>query len=156
LQKRNTMMNRVMSNIAVITEAADRLRDTKKTIGMINGRIKERKEDNIKELEKLGKALLDSIEVLLEPINGKEVQGIRRDPLTVNSRLRTAMSYLRSSIDAPGEPEQIAIEQAEASLGDALAQINKFFNKDWAAYQQAVEAANISFFESYEQLTIKN
>ncbi|MFQ5676530.1 MAG: WD40/YVTN/BNR-like repeat-containing protein, partial [bacterium] len=133
LQTRDTMMKRVMSNTEIATQAADRLREAKKTIGIINGRIKDRKDENIEALRKQGKDLQKSIKSLLEGMNGKEVQGIRRDPSTVSSRLRSAMSYLRSALQAPGETERIAVEQAEASLNVVLAKINSFFDKDWLA-----------------------
>jgi hypothetical protein len=155
LQARNAMIEQLMSKTEVATEAADRLREAQKTIESVAERIKERKDETAKTVKDKGKAMQDSIKALLELINPKEVQGIRRDPFIVSSRLGLASNYLRSASEAPGETERIAVVQATESLQKALAKINAFFEREWPAYQQAVEAAEVSWFEKYEPLQIK-
>ncbi|MCI0694326.1 hypothetical protein L0337_20250 [candidate division KSB1 bacterium] len=155
LQARNAMVEQLMAKTEVATEAADRLREAQKTIELVAERIKDRKDETAKSVKDKGKAMQDSIKALLELINPKEVQGIQRDPLIVSSRLRQASSYLQSSSEAPGETERIAAEQATENLQQTLAKINAFFAREWPAYQQAVEAAAVTWFEKYAPLQMK-
>ena len=48
-----------------------------------------------------------------------------------------------------------ALEQAEATLQAAIDEVNAFFADDWASYQQAVEAAEVSLFETFEPLELE-
>ncbi|MFQ5604597.1 MAG: hypothetical protein ACE5HS_15110 [bacterium] len=155
LQKRFGAIERLMKKVQVATDAADRLREAQKTIRLITGQIRERKDDAAKDLKKKGKALQDSIKTLLELINPREVQGIRRDPNIVSAKLRSAFSYLRSSMEAPGETESIAVKQAEDSIQEVLDKFNAFFDKDWRDYFNAVNAADIKLIEEYEPLKIE-
>ncbi|MFQ5750722.1 MAG: hypothetical protein ACE5HI_01890, partial [bacterium] len=154
-QAKNDLIKRLMQRIEVATQAADRLREAKKTINLIAQQIKERDDEAAKNLQQKGKAMQDSIKALIELINPREVQGIRRDPFIVSSRLNLAFSYLRSSLEAPGNKERLMVAQAEESLQEALVQINKFFEKDWLEYETAVKSAEVSFFENYEPLHIE-
>jgi hypothetical protein len=122
---------------------------------MVNKRIKDRDDQVVKALMKKGKAVQKSIKTLTELITPKRVQGIQRDPNLVSSKLRTVSQYVTSSWGAPGQMSKLAMAQAEAGLDEALGKINQFFDSEWPAYQQEAEAADISFFEKYETLTVK-
>ena len=153
LMAREALLQQVMQYTELATEAADRLRDAKKTITEVSERLKEREGEAVAQVKKQGKALQDSIKALLELINGKEVQGIRRDPNVVNSKIGMASRYLQSSWDSYGEPARLLVQQAYESLQAAVAEVNAFFKTDWAAYRKAVEGLDISFFQEYEPLT---
>ncbi|NIR51610.1 hypothetical protein GWO43_23800 [candidate division KSB1 bacterium] len=155
LQVREEMIERLQEDTRLATEAVDRLRDARETIGMVSKRLKDREEEAAKELMKKGKALKDSIKSLVELINPRDVQGIRRDPEIVSAKLRIASFYVRSSWDSAGEPARIAIEQAEAALQAALVEVNAFFDTEWPQYQQTVDALNISFFDEYEPIRME-
>jgi hypothetical protein len=142
--------------VHVATDAADRLRAAKKTIEQIAGLIKERADSTAKKVKDLGNALLDSVKILNEMIDDREVQGIRSDPSLLESRLGMALSYAGSSWYPPGETERIALQQAVESLKKLADAINKFFEQDWPKYKDAVDAAKMTFFEPYTPITVDN
>ncbi len=154
LLAQDALRMRLQERVAVATEAVDRLREAQQTVKTIGEQLADRDDEAAKAAREQGKAAQDSTKALIALFNGEEAKGIRRDPSTVSSRLRTASQYLGSAWGAPGPTQQIALEQAEASLQSALAAVNRFFEQDWPAYRQAVEAANVSFFETYEPLRL--
>ncbi|RMF60332.1 MAG: hypothetical protein D6743_15110 [Calditrichaeota bacterium] len=154
MQARNALIERLMAEVKVATEAADRLRAAKKTIKAIDERIKEREDEQAKQVKERGKALQDSLKALSELLFPKKVQGIRTDPTVVSARLNRAFSYLRSSWEAPKETEQLIVKQAETALKEVVSKVNAFFAEQWAAYRQLVEQAGVSFFEPYEPLRV--
>ncbi len=66
LKNREMKYESLMAKVEVLTKAVERLNEAKKTIGLITGQIRERKDDAAKGLKKKGKALQDSIKTLLE------------------------------------------------------------------------------------------
>ena len=71
------------------------------------------------------------------------------------SRLFAARGYIQSGFNAPDPSAHIALGQAEEALRPVIDDINRFFAEDWAAYQQAVEAAEVSLFETHEPLEME-
>ena len=141
--------------IHVATEAADRLREAKKTIDQIAGLIKDRSDSTARKVKTLGKALEDSIKTLTELIQDREVQGIRNDASLLESRLDMAMSYAGSSWFPPGATERVALHQAVESFKRMADAINRFFEHDWPGYKDAVDAAKITFFEPYKPIKVE-
>ena len=98
--------------------------------------------------------MADSVDALLHNILPKEYEGIVDDPTLVDARLGQVGFYLGTEDDAPTKTERIVLERAEQRLRMALDRINAFFEDDWPAYKQTVEAANPRFFDDYEPITI--
>ncbi|MFQ5627351.1 MAG: hypothetical protein ACE5I1_01215, partial [bacterium] len=155
LKASDAMQARVEKSMKVLADAMKRLTDADNTVKAVSGRLKERKDKEARGVMKKGKDVQKQIKKLREMFTPAQVQGIRRDPNLVTSRLFSASSYLRSSMNVPGPTELAAVEQAEKALGDALVKINDFFQNKWPEYKSAVDAANISFFEEYEPLTLE-
>ena len=155
IQSREQMIKQMMHLTQISTDAADRLREAKKTIQLISGRIKEREDEVAKKIKEKGKVIQDSLKNLLELINPREVQGIRRDPAIISSRLRLTNSYIQSSYDAPGQMVDLSYQQAKASLQETLQKINSFFTREWVEYQTLVEDSELSFFESYKPFELQ-
>ena len=44
------------------------------------------------------------------------------------------------------------MKQAPTAIDVATEMVNKFFAEDWKTYTEAVDAANVSLFKSYEPL----
>jgi len=155
LEQNNALLEKVMAGIEIATGAVDRLNDAKKSIELIDGRLKDRQNDTtkvIKDVKDQGKSLQDSIKTLTELINPPEVQGFKDYPTIVSSVLGLAYGYINSSWEAHGETERIALRQAERRLGTVVERINRLFTAKWPEYEKAVEAARISFFDAYEPL----
>jgi photosystem II stability/assembly factor-like uncharacterized protein len=155
IKARYAMIEELLSRIRLTTEAADRLREARKTVDQITGLIKERDDEDAKKVKAKGKTAQDSIKALIEMINQREVQGIRSDPTLLGSRLSQANWYLQSSWEAPGETERIVFSQATGVLQGILTAINGFFERDWASYRETVDAARITFFKEYEPLRME-
>ena len=148
------LMERWMEHMEVATEAMDRLRASQKTIEAVGEQLADREDDPAQAVKDQGKAARDSIKTLIERFSGKEAKGIRRDPTTVASQLFTAGSYVQTVKGAHGAVPELALRQAEAALAGWLDDVNGFYRDDWPAYRQAVDAAAVSFFETYEPLRL--
>ena len=96
----------------------------------------------------------EQLDALGEQLAGKTVQGIRRDPGTVLSKLFVARGYIASGFDAPSESADIAFAQSKAAMTAALTDVNSFFAGDWHAYQEAVQNAEVSLFKNHEALQL--
>ncbi len=155
LEARLALYDRWEANAKVANDATKRIRKAKETIEAVGKRLGDQDDDAAKDLKKQGKAMADSLTALTEMFSGKEVQGFSRDPSTVMSRLFTARGYVQSGFNAPDPSAHLALEQAEATLQAAIDEVNAFFADDWAAYQQAVEAAEVSLFETFEPLELE-
>ena len=155
LQARQELMDRFMNLVEDATAAADRLRDARETIGLVNDQLADRSDSTAQDLREHGQALRDSIEAVMEGLVGRDdVQGIRRDPSIVTAHLFTVSRYLQSAYDAPEQPEQRAMQHAEVRLQEALDDVNALFADEWPAYRSAVEEADRSIFEDYEPLQL--
>ncbi len=154
LQARRALMDRWEAMARVVADATERMRKARETLDTVNKQLGDRDDDAAKGLKKRGKAVRDSLTALTERFSGKQVQGIRRDPETVVSRLFTARSYVGSSYDAPGPGEAAAMAQAETAVREVLEAVNAFFSVDWAAYRAAVESADVKLFEDFEPLRL--
>jgi photosystem II stability/assembly factor-like uncharacterized protein len=155
LQARQELMDRFMNLVEDATAAADRLRDARETIGLVNDQLTDRSDSTAQDLREQGQALRDSIEAVMEGLIGRDdVQGIRRDPSIVTAHLFTVSRYLQSAYDAPEQPEQRALQHAEVRLQEALDDVNALFADEWPAYRSAVEEADLSIFEDYEPLQL--
>lgn len=134
----------------------ERIKGANETIELVNKRLAEKDDDTSKALKKQGQEAKETLEAFTERFSGKEVQGIRRDPETVQSRLFTARSYITSGLNGPDPSADIALAQAQEALSELIGDVNSFFSGDWATYQQAVNDANISLFDEVEPLSLGN
>jgi photosystem II stability/assembly factor-like uncharacterized protein len=145
----------LQKRIRTATEAADRLREAQRAMEQIAGVIKERTDSTAKRVKDLNTALQDSIKKLNEMIVDREVQGIRSDPRVLENQLNQTVWYAGSSWYAPGPSQQIVAAQMVEKLKEVAAAINRFFERDWPKYREAVDAAKISFFKPYEPLDVR-
>jgi photosystem II stability/assembly factor-like uncharacterized protein len=73
---------------------------------------------------------------------------------TVFSKIRYVYGSLNSSWDAPTGAQQTYLAQAEAELQEVVAEINRVFGEDVAAFRGQVEAANLEFLKPKEELQV--
>jgi gas vesicle protein len=144
----------LQKRIRTATEAADRLREAQQTMDQITGVIKERTDSTAKKVKDLSTALRDSVKKLNEMIVDREVQGIRNDPSLLESQLSQAVWYSGSSWYAPGASQHLVTDHMVEKLKSVAGAINRFFERDWPKYREAVDSAKISFFKPYEPITV--
>ncbi|MFN0157822.1 MAG: WD40/YVTN/BNR-like repeat-containing protein [Bacteroidota bacterium] len=152
---RNTFREAFLTRVKTATEAADRLRESKKTIEQISAVIKDREGDDIKKVKDTGKTMQDSLKVLMEMIAPKEAQGYVDDTGLLSERINLAWWYLNSSWEVPSENEQMVITEVTDKLKTVAGRINSFFEKEWTKYREAVDAAKISFFTPFTPITVE-
>ena len=142
--------------IEAATMAMDQVREAQKTVRAIAQQLEDRDDAAAEEAMEMGEAMQDSLTALVELFEGEDAKGIRRDPNTVNAMLYGARRYLGPTWGMPGPTQEVAMEQAEEAIRGALAEINAFFETDWPRYRNAVNAANVSFFDAYEPVRISS
>lgn len=155
IQARTAMLEKLYGRIRIATEAADRLRDTKKRIEQIAGLLTDRSDSAAQKVKELGRAMQDSIKKLNELFVDREVQGWRWDPDVLQSRLGNVLAYANSSWYAPTETQMIAYEQVIAQMQKVADALNTFFERDFSKYKAAVDEAKIEFFEPYSPFKIE-
>lgn len=154
LEARLALYTEWESDASVFMKAADQIKDAKASIKAVNGRLDGMDDEAAADLKKQSKALNEKLDGFSDMLAGKQVQGIRRDPGTVLSKLFTARGYISSGYDDPDDSAHIALAQSKALLASALEEINGFFAEDWMAYQEAVQNAEVSLFKQHEMLEL--
>ena len=150
---RYDLMQQAMKPVAVVTQAADRLREARDKVDLVNKQLAEREDEKAKAVKKSGKEAQDKIKKLLNTLlPDPDVQGIVRSPKVIQGILGNALGYLQAAEGMPTSTEQNALKNMEASVKAALPPINDFFEKDWAAYQKTVAEAEPKLFETYAPL----
>lgn len=144
------------SIVSTATTAFERIQDAKKTIKTVDEAMGNADPNTKKELGKMGKTLQDSLtameKLFMAPDNQK---GIVRDADDLTSALFGASRYLDAGDGAPTPSAQNMMNKAKVQLKDILDKMNGFFEKDFAEYQQKVEAAKFSLFKKYEPIKIQ-
>ena len=140
-------------------KATSRLVDAKEIVEMAEKLAKadSREKDELKDVHEANKETKKQVDDLLNMVFGKpdDRQGITRNPeITVMTRVFGPFRYMNNDLDGPGETERNLLRLAEEAVNDAISQINEFIQTDWPAYQQTIEAANLSPFKSLE--TVEN
>lgn len=114
---------------------------------------KEEYKDQIKSSRDIAKKIEDLIAIYI----GKEDkrQGITRNPeVNVNQRIGTAYSYIASRQSGLTATENRLIDQAKASLNEAIKETNSFFSDEWQSYQEAMEALETSPFKEVKTFSL--
>ena len=148
LRERHALYSTWQNQAEVMSEAVARIRDAFKTLDTVGGLLEDLDEDTATSLKDSIKENRDRLTELGEHFAGKQVQGIRRDPTTVTSKMFTASGYIFSGMDAPDPSVHIAMEQARERLATALEEVNTFFSTDWTSFKNAVQEAEVSLFEA--------
>jgi len=73
-------------------------------------------------------------------------KGIQRTN-NVSRQINYVSGSLESSWDAPTQAQMYYLQQAEAGLQEALAELNRVFDEDVADFRAQVESAGITFLE---------
>ncbi len=109
------------------------------------------------DLQEQTKAVKESIEGLLDQMLGKEDdrQGITRNPEpSVRTHLYAPGRHLRSAIGGISSTEPKLLKQAEKSVANVVAEINKFFDTEWVNYVETMENSDLTPFRSIETVEL--
>lgn len=122
--------------------------------------MKEKDKTIFKDEIKASKAIKDSLEVLFEPFVGEDFsdkQGIVRTPVPdIGDRIRLAYSYASDSFGKPGPTQLRLKKQAEEALKPAIEALNAFFAEEWKTYQESISNLDLSMFEEFHAIELKD
>ncbi len=153
MQERDAVRKDLADMTQRITDAFNRLKEANKTVGLVDGLLVNVPDSTKKEIEKLGKAMKDSIltiqKLFMAPNDQK---GIVRVSGALMDDVQKASFLLGTSPGKPSSNGQAAINAAKIKTKDVIGKVNQFFEKDWVKYQQKVEAARSSLFKKYEPI----
>ena len=140
------------------TEGFERLKEAKKTIGLVNDQMTNAPDSLKKEIKELGNAMRDSISQLQNLyMNPQDTKGIRRSDNKLRSYLWRASGYIWDSNGEPSQMAEYSTQQANTKIKEILGKINTFFESDWKDYRSKVEAARTPIFKDYQPIrTNKN
>jgi photosystem II stability/assembly factor-like uncharacterized protein len=155
LSAREKTLNKVIEKINITTETMDKLRDAQKNLKFIDELLKEKDDESSKMIKSKSKSLQDTIKYLTGIFYDEDVQGIRRDPKKIGSRLSTTYRYVVSSWETPPEMAEISLMQFSAQLSEAVKKINSFFSNEWMDFSKLVEEAKISLIENPSPIKIE-
>ena len=142
----------VYATVEKATAAVDRIQEARETIKKINGMLEESEAEGKADVKKQGEEAEKALKTMKEAISGKEdVQGIYVEPLIPSSRLFRALSHL-GIYNSPNGNQDLTIAQAKDAVQAQLDAVNKYFEEDWAAYQEAVDALELQLFKTYEPI----
>lgn len=142
-----------------MTAVFDRIAEARATITSVLGTFPEKakEEEKHKELRKASTRMQDSLKVydalFRNPENAQ--QGIQRNPDQITAILGQAASYLGQNPEPVNSTQRLALDIAEMEAAKVLERVNAFFAKDWPAYRQQAEAAQLTPFKAYEPVEIK-
>ncbi|MBL7817680.1 MAG: hypothetical protein JNL70_21920 [Saprospiraceae bacterium] len=138
-----------------ITDAFNRLKEANKTVGLVDGSMVNAPDSTKKDIEKLGKAMKDSILTIQKMfMSPNDAKGIVRVAGVLMDAIQKASFLIATSPGKPSSNAQAAITAAKVKTKEVLTKVNQFFEKDWPKYQQKVEAARSSLFKKYEPIKI--
>jgi photosystem II stability/assembly factor-like uncharacterized protein len=153
LAEKAEAMSDFQKSITSATKAMARLREADKTIGLIDGQLTNASKADKDEVAKMGKSLKESILNMKKMfMSAPDAKGIVRSGNALNNNIFKAMSLLNGSKGKPQSNALVAVAEAKKQIADVLTTVNKFFDNDWAKYQQKVEGIKYSLFKKYEPL----
>jgi photosystem II stability/assembly factor-like uncharacterized protein len=155
MQEKHRLMLAFGAQAEVGTEAVERIRSTTKAVDQVLGQVRSKKDSTSQALADAGTELKKALEALEERFRGRQnVQGIRRDPNTVQRRFLSAYSSMSSTWEKPTEAELLALEQGRAILAEFLEEFNRVFAEDVAAFRDMARAADLDLFPEKEPLSL--
>ncbi|MEM9992008.1 MAG: hypothetical protein AAF738_09600, partial [Bacteroidota bacterium] len=142
--------------IKAANEGFEQLKTVRKTIDLVDKALVNAPDSTKMEIQKLGKSLKDSLDVLEKlylPEEGLK-KGYRRPKDNLQTAFYQVYNYLRSSEDGSGQSLDLLLQTARKKTQTTLDAINAFMRKDVDAYQEQVELVQYSLFQDLEMLKL--
>ncbi|WP_422861474.1 WD40/YVTN/BNR-like repeat-containing protein [Flagellimonas sp. W118] len=140
------------------SDAVKQLVQSKNLASKYQKELKDLDKEKYKEQIDASKEIIKQIDSVVARYLGKEDkrQGITRNPeISVTQRLNAARFYVGTRKTGVTATEQRLIKFAGEELQSALDATNAFFTKDWKAYQESIEALDVSPFKEISTFTIE-
>ncbi|MBV6427605.1 MAG: hypothetical protein KIPDCIKN_02127 [Haliscomenobacter sp.] len=152
-QAKEAAFKEMVKVIQAANEGWNRLQEVRNTVRRVDAAMGLAPDSTKQQLARLGKSLQDSVAAMenlyMMPTG---LKGIQRSADNINGMLQGALSYLNASNGGPNQAAQRMMERARERVAGTLEKINAFMAKDFAAYQQKVQAAQAPMFKAMEPL----
>lgn len=138
-------------------DAVKALVERKNLANRLKKEMKEMDKEKYKDAMKASDSIVKEIDGIVALFIGKEDkrQGITRNPeISVMQRVNTASYYVRTRKSGVTKTEENLIQFAEEEVKAALGKTNAFLNQKWKAYQQDIEALELSPFTETKTITL--
>lgn len=139
-------------------DAVKALVERKNLANRLKKDMKEMDEEKYKDAMKASDSIVKEIDSIVALFIGKEDkrQGITRNPeISVMQRVNTASYYVQTRKSGVTKTEENLIQFAEEEVKEALGKTNAFLNQKWKAYQQEIEALELSPFTETKTITLE-
>ena len=138
-------------------DAVKQLVESKNLARKYQGDLKKIDKEKYKDAIKASKDIVKKIDSVVAVFIGKEDkrQGITRNPaMNVMTRINTARRYVLSRKMGITETERQLVRFAEADLKAAVEKTNTFFEADWKAYRESIEALDATPFKEIKTFSL--
>lgn len=157
----NAMIDDLTSSMEILYKGTQQLIESKKIAEKVSSQIKGLKGDEIKELQKSVKSILDSIKSVQDLIFGKEdpnAQGItsRSYDQYATGKVFVAIRQISSRPGKPTKTEELLVKHAKDKMKEGVDSINEFYQNAWPEFRKKVENTEISLFKDYQPLEIND
>ncbi|MBA7557991.1 hypothetical protein ES705_50777 [subsurface metagenome] len=154
-RKNQEIITQFMKKANLLTEAIDRVKETKSTMELVNKQIPKEKSEAVKNLKKVSKEVTDSLKSLTSILIPDETkQGIFRSDKVVTNKLRS-VRMIMYSYQPLNATQKLALKQAEELITETVDKVNHFYDTSWKKYRKAVGEVNISPFTEYKTLELE-
>ncbi|MGB5942606.1 MAG: hypothetical protein WBG71_06965 [Leeuwenhoekiella sp.] len=141
----------------VAAAATEQLAESKATAEDYKNRLKKEDEKEYKDAIKASGEIIKAIDKELDRYFGKQDdrQGIVRDPEpTPLDRIGLANRYISSRPNGLTGTEKQLVQQAKEELAKVLKATNTFFDEEWPAYRDKMQAVEFDPFEEIKSFSI--
>lgn len=136
------MIAEMRATVTKATAAMDELRSIKSSIKFI-----ENKSADHDDVHSAMKAVKKKLEHFEERVNGKEVQGIYRDPTTVSAMINNFRRRVPSPQVKPSANRKTALVQAQQAVDEFVQDFESFKQKELATLKAALKSSGISIVD---------
>ena len=143
----DALHDRLLETRRTATEAADRIRDGRRSVERVQDMVGDRDGADADSLASHGRRMDAALDTLYWSLAGEPIQGFRNQPDLVNSRLGAASRDLGGGRWAePTEAAMRSLDRADEAVEAFVTRVETFFSTRWTEYRAAVEAANLGPF----------
>ncbi len=161
-QTRYAAAQRVLALQGALAEAAQRIRDTKADVDSVLARVQAQKKDQTPVKDAKPDPLTESANKLKSDLDKLETRlwtpydAVGIQPGTdVATKTFYAFGYVLSSMSPPSPNQLEYLRQAEKATGDVLADVNRFFETDVAAFRKQADAAGARLLPDLGKVEVK-
>ncbi len=148
MMAKDAMIKEFMKSQEDVTNLADRIREAKANVKLINDLAKSSENGNKDELLSQGKAITKGLNEQYYKIISKPVQGIYRDPKIITNMMFGVMGRMQSTQVEVSVNQRTALDQFKEAVQKVQDEINTFFSNDYERYRAFVKGTGLSIFDN--------